>query len=103
MSLIYFIYSKNNYIFRLDNKSRHSMSSGNKPGPESDTDSMAEYGEGETGMSPPCRYTLLDERRDTIAVVCVNTNCSLCFLLWLSRFDEWDQYNVPKLFYFYFA
>lgn len=28
------------------------MSSGNKPGPESDTDSMAEYGEGETGMSP---------------------------------------------------
>lgn len=26
------------------------MSSGTKPGPESDTDSMAEYGEGETGM-----------------------------------------------------
>lgn len=26
------------------------MSSGLKPGPESDTDSMAEYGEGETGM-----------------------------------------------------
>lgn len=25
------------------------MSSGTKPGPESDTDSMAEYGEGETG------------------------------------------------------
>lgn len=25
------------------------MSSGLKPGPESDTDSMAEYGEGETG------------------------------------------------------
>lgn len=37
--------------YRLDNKSRHSMSSGTKPGPESDTDSMAEYGEGETGMS----------------------------------------------------
>lgn len=37
---------------RLDNKSRHSMSSGTKPGPESDTDSMAEYGEGETGKEP---------------------------------------------------
>lgn len=39
-----FVYSS------LDNKSRHSMSSGNKPGNESETDSMAEYGEGETGM-----------------------------------------------------
>ncbi|XP_061709263.1 neuroglian isoform X3 [Cydia pomonella] len=40
------------YTHPLDNKSRHSMSSGNKPGPESDTDSMAEYGEGETaGMN----------------------------------------------------
>ncbi|XP_049882057.1 neuroglian-like isoform X1 [Pectinophora gossypiella] len=37
------------YTHPLDNKSRHSMSSGTKPGPESDTDSMAEYGEGETG------------------------------------------------------
>lgn len=36
-------------LLRLDNKSRHSMSSGAKPGVESDTDSMAEYGEGETG------------------------------------------------------
>ncbi|GBP51761.1 Neuroglian [Eumeta japonica] len=40
------------YTHPLDNKSRHSMSSGTKPGPESDTDSMAEYGEGETaGMN----------------------------------------------------
>ncbi|KAL4704425.1 hypothetical protein ACJJTC_000424 [Scirpophaga incertulas] len=40
------------YAAPLDNKSRHSMSSGTKPGPESDTDSMAEYGEGETaGMN----------------------------------------------------
>nr|XP_034837376.1 neuroglian isoform X3 [Maniola hyperantus] len=41
------------YTTPLDNKSRHSMSSGTKPGgPESDTDSMAEYGEGETaGMN----------------------------------------------------
>ncbi|XP_028040488.1 neuroglian-like isoform X2 [Bombyx mandarina] len=37
------------YTHPLDNKSRHSMSSGTKPGPESDTDSMAEYGDGETG------------------------------------------------------
>ncbi|XP_041975037.1 neuroglian-like isoform X1 [Aricia agestis] len=37
------------YTHPLDSKSRHSMSSGTKPGPESDTDSMAEYGEGETG------------------------------------------------------
>lgn len=37
---------------RLDNKSagRHSVASNvTKHGPESDTDSMAEYGEGETG------------------------------------------------------
>lgn len=40
------------YSQPLDNKSRHSMSSGVKPGPESDTDSMAEYGDGETaGMN----------------------------------------------------
>ncbi|XP_050669653.1 neuroglian [Leptidea sinapis] len=37
------------YTHPLDNKSRHSMSSGTKPGAESETDSMAEYGEGETG------------------------------------------------------
>ncbi|XP_045524749.1 neuroglian isoform X1 [Pieris brassicae] len=37
------------YNHPLDSKSRHSMSSGPKPGVESDTDSMAEYGEGETG------------------------------------------------------
>ncbi|XP_048489016.1 neuroglian isoform X2 [Plutella xylostella] len=36
------------YTQPLDSKSRHSMSSGTKH-PESDTDSMAEYGEGETG------------------------------------------------------
>lgn len=38
--------------FRLDNKShgRTSMSSDLKVGPESDTDSMAEYGEGDTGI-----------------------------------------------------
>lgn len=38
-------------LFSLDNKSgRQSMSSNpSKPGPESDTDSMAEYGEGEPG------------------------------------------------------
>lgn len=37
--------------FRLDNKShgRASMSSEPKVGPESDTDSMAEYGDGDTG------------------------------------------------------
>ena len=37
--------------YRLDNKStgRQSVSSNNKPGPESDTDSMAEYGDGDTG------------------------------------------------------
>ncbi|CAF4862044.1 unnamed protein product [Pieris macdunnoughi] len=40
------------YNHPLDSKSRHSMSSGPKPGVESDTDSMAEYGEGETaGMN----------------------------------------------------
>ncbi|KAG7310344.1 hypothetical protein JYU34_003117 [Plutella xylostella] len=39
------------YTQPLDSKSRHSMSSGTKH-PESDTDSMAEYGEGETaGMN----------------------------------------------------
>lgn len=39
------------YTHPLDSKSRHSMSSGTKH-PESDTDSMAEYGEGETaGMN----------------------------------------------------
>lgn len=39
-------------FFRLDNKShgRASMSSEPKVGPESDTDSMAEYGDGDTGM-----------------------------------------------------
>lgn len=38
-------------MFRLDNKShgRASMSSEPKVGPESDTDSMAEYGDGDTG------------------------------------------------------
>lgn len=38
-------------IYRLDNKShgRASMSSEPKVGPESDTDSMAEYGDGDTG------------------------------------------------------
>lgn len=36
----------------MDGKSqgRQSMSSGPKVGPESDTDSMAEYGEGDTGQ-----------------------------------------------------
>lgn len=39
-------------IISLDNKSqgRQSVASA-KPGPESDTDSMAEYGEGDTGKS----------------------------------------------------
>lgn len=39
------------FCCRLDNKShgRASMSSDLKVGPESDTDSMAEYGEGDTG------------------------------------------------------
>lgn len=39
-------------FYRLDNKSagRQSVSSANKPGGiESDTDSMAEYGDGDTG------------------------------------------------------
>lgn len=38
-------------FYRLDNKShgRASMSSEPKVGPESDTDSMAEYGDGDTG------------------------------------------------------
>lgn len=38
------------FYFRLDNKSagRQSVSSA-KPGLESDTDSMAEYGDGDTG------------------------------------------------------
>lgn len=38
--------------FRLDNKShgRASVNSDHKAGPESDTDSMAEYGEGDTGI-----------------------------------------------------
>lgn len=37
--------------YSLDNKSqgRQSLSSNQKHGPESDTDSMAEYGDGETG------------------------------------------------------
>lgn len=39
------------YTHPLDSKSRHSVSSGARPGVESDTDSMAEYGEGETGTS----------------------------------------------------
>lgn len=39
------------FLISLDNKShgRASMSSEPKVGPESDTDSMAEYGEGDTG------------------------------------------------------
>lgn len=38
--------------YRLDNKShgRGSMSSDPKAAPESDTDSMAEYGDGDTGL-----------------------------------------------------
>lgn len=41
------------YSQPLDNKSagRQSVSSANKPGVESDTDSMAEYGDGDTGMN----------------------------------------------------
>lgn len=41
----------NIYYFSLDNKSagRQSVNSA-KPGLESDTDSMAEYGDGDTGM-----------------------------------------------------
>ena len=41
------------YRYRLDNKShgRGSMSSDPKAAPESDTDSMAEYGDGDTGQS----------------------------------------------------
>ncbi|CAH0562169.1 unnamed protein product [Brassicogethes aeneus] len=37
------------YSQPLDNKSRASMASDHKVGPESDTDSMAEYGDGDTG------------------------------------------------------
>lgn len=40
-------------FYSLDNKShgRGSMSSDPKAAPESDTDSMAEYGEGDTGIN----------------------------------------------------
>ncbi len=46
-----------NFAYRLDNKShgRASVSSEPKVGPESDTDSMAEYGDGDTGKHG-CRF-----------------------------------------------
>lgn len=49
------------YCYSLDNKShgRASMSSDPKVGPESDTDSMAEYGEGDTGELPVFRFLLV--------------------------------------------
>jgi hypothetical protein len=47
MKLLIYSYDR----FRLDDKShgRGSMSSDPKAAPESDTDSMAEYGDGDTG------------------------------------------------------
>jgi hypothetical protein len=47
----------------LDNKSqgRQSLSS-QKPGPESDTDSMAEYGDGEAGKRTNFLFQLLKQK-----------------------------------------